>query len=130
MLMSDVGHAKPSLISLSWPSCRKIAGLLVTLSIPAISDMFVDASLMSLNQRRLVCFSRRRAKLISHSSPPLHTPPFPEPPLPLLLCPGAHSGGKSIPTLLAVSLTLSSSSMFIPGLYLSSSVVYVRCALR
>lgn len=40
-----------------------------------------------------------------------------------------NSSGKSIPTLLAVSLTLSSSSMFIPGLYLSKSVAYIRCAL-
>jgi hypothetical protein len=35
-----------------------------------------------------------------------------------------NSTGKSIPTLLAVNLTLSSSSMFIPGLYLSTSVAY------
>ena len=40
-----------------------------------------------------------------------------------------HSSGKSIPTLLAVSRTFSSSSIDIPGLYLSKSVAYILCAL-
>lgn len=43
--------------------------------------------------------------------------------------PALHSWGRSIPTLLAVSLTLSSSSISIPGLYLSSRVAYILCAL-
>lgn len=39
-----------------------------------------------------------------------------------------NSSGKSIPTLLAVKRTRSSSSIFIPGLYRSSSVAYILCA--
>lgn len=33
-----------------------------------------------------------------------------------------------MPTLLAVNLTLSSSSIDIPGLYLSNKVAYILCA--
>jgi hypothetical protein len=43
--------------------------------------------------------------------------------------PYENSSGKSIPTLLAVRRTLSSSSMPIPGLYLSNNVAYILCAL-
>lgn len=34
-----------------------------------------------------------------------------------------------MPTLLAVNRVLSSSSIFMPGLYLSNSVAYILCAL-
>jgi hypothetical protein len=49
---------------------------------------------------------------------------------PFLSSPACISGGKSIPTLLAVKRTRSSSFMFMPGLYRSSSVIYPRCAFR
>lgn len=39
-----------------------------------------------------------------------------------------NSSGRSMPTLLAVNLTRSSSSIDMPGLYLSSSVAYILCA--
>ena len=41
-----------------------------------------------------------------------------------------NSIGTSKPTLLAVKRTLSSSFMFMPGLYRSSSVMYSLCAFR
>lgn len=47
-------------------------------------------------------------------------PYFPASPFPY------HSSGMSIPTLLAVSLTRSSSSMSAPGLYRASSTPYTR----
>lgn len=39
-----------------------------------------------------------------------------------------YSSGSSTPILLADSRTLSASSIFMPGLYLSSNVTYVLCA--
>ena len=61
--------------------------------------------------------------------PPLQHPPpiFHITPTPRYL---STTCGISIPTLLAESLTLSSSSMFIPGLYLSSSTPYILCERR
>jgi hypothetical protein len=55
----------------------------------------------------------------------LNHSPFPLP----VSGPTKNSSGKSIPTLLAVRRTLSSSSIFMPGLYLSSNVAYMRWAL-
>lgn len=42
--------------------------------------------------------------------------------------PTSYSTGKSMPTLLALNLTLSSSLIPMPGLYRSISARYVRCA--
>lgn len=42
--------------------------------------------------------------------------------------PACRSCGSSIPTLLAVNLTLSSSSIDMPGLYLSNKVAYILWA--
>lgn len=73
----------------------------------------------------------KNAPCLVASSSGQQTPIFP--PLPPHLAIRSHRSttcGISIPTLLAESLTLSSSSMFIPGLYLSSSTPYILCERR
>lgn len=72
----------------------------------------------SFRMQRKISSNRRISFPAYHSSNSLHP----------TLHSFTNSTGKSMPTLLALNLTLSSSLMPMPGLYLSIKVMYVRCA--